>query len=116
VVLAGEGLETVLSVRQVLPSLPVQAALSAANLAALILPPGVARLYIAVDDDPAGRRAASALAARAAALGVEVLPIRPRRPDFNDDLTCLGPARLARRIRAQVRPEDWARFSRPPAR
>lgn len=39
VLVAGEGIETMLSVRQILPTLPMAAALSANHLAALILPP-----------------------------------------------------------------------------
>ena len=58
---AGEGLETVLSVRAVLPRVPVLAGLSANHLAALELPCGVQRLYIARDGDAAGTRAAERL-------------------------------------------------------
>ncbi len=43
-----------LSQRMVLPTLPAIAALSAGNLGALLLPPGLCRLYIAEDADPAG--------------------------------------------------------------
>ena len=58
---AGEGLETVLSVRAVLPRVPMLAGLSADHLAALELPSGVQRLYIARDGDAAGTRAAERL-------------------------------------------------------
>ena len=54
VMAAGEGIETVLSLRTALPDLPVQAALSAAHLAAILLPDGLGRLYILRDRDPAG--------------------------------------------------------------
>ena len=64
---AGEGLETVLSVRAVLPRVPVLAGLSADHLAALELPSGVQRLYIARDGDAAGTRAAERLRTRAEA-------------------------------------------------
>ena len=62
VVAAGEGLETMLSLRCVLPAMPMIAALSATHLAALVLPPGLRRLYVARDDDRSGRRAAEMLA------------------------------------------------------
>lgn len=44
VMAAGEGIETVLSLRTALPTLPMVAALSSAHLAALILPTGLQRL------------------------------------------------------------------------
>ena len=52
VLAAGEGIETMLSLRSVLPTLPMAAALSANHLAALLLPPTLHRLYIARDNDP----------------------------------------------------------------
>jgi hypothetical protein len=51
VLAAGEGLETMLSLRVVLPALPIVAALSATHLAAFVPPPGLRRLYIARDND-----------------------------------------------------------------
>ena len=54
VMAAGEGIETMLSLRSVLPTLPMVAALSANHLAALLFPPTLRRLYVARDDDPAG--------------------------------------------------------------
>src|SRR3954453_13665750 len=66
----GEGLETVLSLRAVLPRVPMLAGRSANHLAALELPRGVQRLYIARDGDAAGTRAAERLRARAKAVGI----------------------------------------------
>jgi hypothetical protein len=66
VLLAGEGIETVLSFKTVMPAMPMVAALSASHLAALVLPPGLEHLYIACDADPAGRRACEHLTERAA--------------------------------------------------
>ncbi|MBV8972409.1 MAG: toprim domain-containing protein, partial [Sphingomonadaceae bacterium] len=74
---AGEGVETILSLRQVATNLPVVAALSAAHLAALILPPTLKRLYIVEDADSAGRNGADQLAARADTAGIEALRLRP---------------------------------------
>ena len=62
---AGEGIETMLSLAQVLPGLPGVAALSANHLAALALPPTLRRLYIARDNDPAGDHATQTLTERA---------------------------------------------------
>ena len=114
VMAAGEGLETVLSVRQVLPSIPAAAALSANHLAALVLPTTLRRLYIAEDADPAGRGATLALAERTQAQGIEALTLRPVLGDFNDDLCTLGPDALAAGVRVQLAAEDVARFWRPP--
>uniref|UniRef100_UPI0025EAA16C DUF7146 domain-containing protein n=1 Tax=Xanthobacter sp. TaxID=35809 RepID=UPI0025EAA16C len=71
VMAAGEGIETILSVRTALPSLPIVAALSAAHLAAIAFPPGLRRLYIVRDNDPAGDRARDSLIARAGSAGIE---------------------------------------------
>ena len=86
----GEGIETMLSVSQAAPGLPVWAALSSGHLGAVLLPKGLQRLYIAVDRDPAGHRAAERLSARAAELGVRVIVLEPRLGDFNDDLRADG--------------------------
>jgi hypothetical protein len=110
VMAAGEGLETLLSLRVVLPAMPMVAALSSAHLAALILPAGLRRLYIARDNDRAGHRAAEALGIRANADGIEDLVLTPRADDFNTDLCGLGPEALAASLRAQLMPEDVARF------
>jgi len=109
--LVGEGVETVLSPLQVLPALPAAAALSAANLGALALPASLRRLYIAVDDDPAGRAAAERLRARAQARAIAVICLMPQLADFNDDLLQLSRARFGRRLRALLKPEDWTRFA-----
>ena len=90
VLAAGEGLETMLSLRVVLPALPIVAALSATHLAAFVPPSGLRRLYIARDNDRVGRRAAEMLGARADADGIEALVLTPHWDDFNTDLTTLG--------------------------
>ena len=107
---AGEGIETVLSLRQVAPSLPNVAALSAAHLAALILPSTCKRLYIVEDADPAGRNGADQLASRAEAAGVEALRLRPTLSDLNEDLVRLGPDALTGELRTQFAPEDVSSF------
>jgi hypothetical protein len=114
---AGEGLETMLSLRLVLPALPIVAALSATHLAAFVPPTGLRRLYIARDNDRVGRRAAEILGARAHADSIEALVLTPHWDDFNTDLTTLGPEALAASLRVQLTPEDVTRFmavNRPP--
>jgi hypothetical protein len=110
VLAAGEGLETMLSLRVVLPALPIVAALSATHLAAFVPPSGLRRLYIARDNDRVGRRAAEMLSARADAEGIEALLLTPHWDDFNTDLTALGREALAESLRVQLTPEDVARF------
>ena len=110
VIAAGEGLETMMSLRMVMPELPMIAGLSANHLAAVLLPPALERLYIAVDADPAGRHGMERLSRRARQVGIEVLTLVPQRGDFNDDLRHFGRVVLARGIRDQLVPEDAARF------
>lgn len=110
VLAAGEGIETTLSLRCVMPTLPIIAALSANHLAALLLPTGLRRLYIARDNDPAGRQAAETLAERAHAAGVVTLPLIPALGDFNDDLRQLGRSALADGVRVQIDRADAERF------
>jgi hypothetical protein len=82
------------------------AALSASHLAALALPPSLERLYIACDADRAGRRACERLTERARAGGAVVLPLHPRRGDFNDDFRTDGPEALNAALRAQMARDD----------
>jgi hypothetical protein len=110
VLAAGEGIETLLSLRCVLPAMPMAAALSAAHLAALRLPDTVRRLYIARDSDPAGESAAATLTERAEAAGIEAITLSPTLADFNEDLRLLGAAALQAAIRVQLAPRDVARF------
>jgi len=116
VMAAGEGIETVLSLRNTLPFLPLAAALSAGHLAALLFPPGLRRLYLIRDNDPAGHRAAEKLMARAQAAGIEALVLAPTRGDWNDDLREFGPGAVATALRIQLAPEDVTRFWREPGR
>lgn len=102
IVLAGEGVETVLSLRRVFPALPMIAALSAAHLGALDLPPGTQRLLIARDRDPAGCSAAGRLRTRAEAQGIRVIDLVPVDEDFNVDLARFGSEGLRRRVLRQT--------------
>ena len=70
VMAAGEGIETMLSLRCVLPTMPMVAALSAAHLAAILFPISLRRLYMTRDDDPAGDGAMATLLDRAMEAGI----------------------------------------------
>lgn len=112
VMAAGEGIETMLSLRCALPAMPMAAALSANHLAALLLPPALRRLYIARDADAAGDLALTALTERAEAAGIEVLALSPRRGDFNEDLRAFRLGALRRTLRVQLASQDVVRFMR----
>ena len=107
---AGEGIETSLSLRGILPTMPMAAALSATHLAAILFPPTLRRLYIARDADAAGDGAVATLTVRARETGIEAIALSPRLGDFNDDLRLLGLDALRAAIRVQLAPEDVARF------
>ena len=115
VMAAGEGIETVLSLRCVMPNVPMVAALSAAHLAAILFPVTLRRLYIVRDNDAAGDGAAASLIDRANAVGIEAIILSPTLEDFNEDLRRLGVDALRAAIRAQIAPEDVARFLKLPA-
>ena len=107
---AGEGIETILSLRCVMPAMPMAAALSAAHLAAILFPVSLRRLYIARDDDPAGDGAMATLADRAMGAGIEAIALSPQLGDFNEDLRTLGIATLRAALRIQLAPQDVTRF------
>lgn len=113
VLAAGEGIETVLSVRNLLPRMPMLAAGSASHLAAILLPPGLRRLYILRDRDPAGRAACDRLSERAVSLGIATVVLSPRLEDFNEDLRRSGPEPLRTLLRHQLAPDDISRFLTP---
>jgi len=110
VMAAGEGIETMLSLRCILPTMPMVAALSAAHLAAILFPDTLRRLYIARDDDPAGDGAMATLIDRAQEAGIEAITLSPALGDFNEDLRLLGVDALRAALRVQIAPQDVARF------
>ncbi|MCG0996355.1 toprim domain-containing protein [Acetobacter indonesiensis] len=115
VLAAGEGIETVLSLREVMPDLPLAACLSSAHLAAMAFPPTLRRLYVLRDDDPAGDHAVTTLVARTQEVGIECLVLSPRLADFNDDLRYLGRGAMRAILHPQLAPQDVARFLQPVA-
>lgn len=107
-VAAGEGLETMLSLRMAIPRLPVIAALSANHLAALAPPSGIERIYIAADADEAGRIATHVLAERAHEQGIETVPLHFRQGDANEDLRALGLQDFRTHLQGQLAHNDAA--------
>jgi hypothetical protein len=115
VLAAGEGVETMLSLKSVLPRLPVVAALSASHLAALLLPPLLRRLYVAADNDAAGRHAATRLTERACDAQIETHLLLPRTDDWNTDVRTFASRMILDVLAAQLADADAARFLRPTA-
>jgi hypothetical protein len=115
---AGEGIETVLALKSVLPALPMIAALSANHLAALDLSPtpgsgprqALRRLYVARDNDAAGLKAMTRLHERGIAAGIEIRELVPVYGDFNVDLCRLGPEGMRAYLADQLVPSDRTRF------
>jgi Toprim domain len=119
ILVAGEGVETMLALKSVLPSLPVIAGLSANHLAALDLPPApgsgpgqasLLRLYVARDNDAPGLRAAQRLRERGIAAGIEIRELVPVHGDFNLDLCRLGAGIMRALVADQLVPSDRTRF------
>ncbi len=113
VIVAGEGIETMLSLRCIVPTLSMAAALSANHLAAMLLSPSLRRLYIARDADAAGDAVQATLAQRAGPAGIEAIALSPRLGDFNEDLHVFGLEPLRAALRIQLAPEDVDRFLLP---
>lgn len=109
VMAAGEGIETMLSLRSALPGLPCIAALSANHLAALELPDGLRHLYVARDGDAAGMKASQRLTALAVAEGIKVQLLIPVHGDFNEDLRAFELPTLRRQLFMQLAPDDVGR-------
>ena len=112
VLAAGEGIETMLSLRCALPAMPMAAALSASHLAAFQFPSTLRRLYIVRDADVAGDTAVGVLTERAEAAGIEALVLSPRLGDLNEDLQAFGSGAVRATVRNQLAREDAVRFMR----
>ena len=110
VMAAGEGIETMLSLRCIIPSVAMVAALSAAHLGAILFPIALRRLYIVRDDDRAGDGAVAALLDRTQSAGIEAMVLSPQCGDFNEDLRNFDITALRAALRIQLAPEDMVRF------
>lgn len=98
----GEGVETILSLRDLLPGWPLAACLSAGALAAFTPSVSICRLVIAHDNGAAGLRAAHRLAARMRQEGCKVTLIRPTLSDANADRRQIGVEFLRERVAAAL--------------
>jgi hypothetical protein len=110
VMAAGEGIETMLSLRCVMADMPMVAALSAAHLRAILFPATLHRLYVVRDNDLAGDGAVAGLLDRAQSAGIEAMVLSPQCGDFNEDLRNFDINALRVALRIQLAPDDVARF------
>ena len=106
VLVVGEGVETMLSIKTALPHMPVDAALTAQHLSMYVPPERVRSLWIARDAGRPGENAARELERRMKSErpDLDVRHLKPRRDDFNTRLRQMGPRRLARRLRELMGP------------
>lgn len=93
----GEGVETVLSLRDLLPDWPLAACLSAGALAAFTPGANICRLIVAHDNGAAGLRAARRLVARMRDEGRDAIMFRPILSDANADRRQTGVEFLRKR-------------------
>ena len=96
--LAGKGIETVLSLVTAVPRILAAATLSAGSHGALKPSQDLALLVIAHDKDVEGGNAANRLQRRCVERGIPSIVIVPERSDFNDDLVAVGADTLAARL------------------
>jgi hypothetical protein len=104
VMAAGEGIETMLSLRCVMPTMPLAAALSAAHLAAILFPPTLRRLYVVRVNDLAWVGAMAGLFDRARTAWIDAIALSPHGDDFNGDLRRFGIDGLRATLRVQLAP------------
>ena len=96
--LAGEGIETVLSLVTAVPGIHATAALSTGSLGDFEAPQDLALLVIARDKDVEGGHAANHLKRRCMKRGIPSIVTVPEHSDFNDDLIAFGEETLAPRF------------------
>lgn len=99
---AGEGLENILSVGTALPEFDLASCLTANHLGVFELPPSIKRLWIARDNDKAGEAAALRLRKRAEENNIQCFDLVPRLEDFNADLQKWGVQSLADQLLAKM--------------
>jgi len=98
ILIVGEGVETILSLKTARPDLAMAAALSANHLAAFIPPSHIKHLITARDNDEPGEKAVKILAERACMGVITCHDFVSYGKDFNDDLKQFGKSCLADRL------------------
>lgn len=100
--IAGEGMENVLSVGTALPEFDLASCLTANHLGVFDPPKSTKRLWIARDNDKAGEAAAVRLRKRAGELNILCFDLVPRLEDFNADLQKWGTKTLSDYLLAEM--------------
>ena len=96
--IVGEGLENTLSVGTALPEFDLASCLTATHLGLFIPPPWIKRIWIARDNDEAGRNASMRMRNQLESLGIACGDLVPKMGDFNDDLQAFGKDALRRSL------------------
>ena len=96
--IVGEGLENTLSIGTALPEFDLASCLTATHLGLFIPSPGIQRIWIARDNDDAGRNASIRLRNQLEYLGISCGYLVPELGDFNDDLRTFGRDALRRSL------------------
>lgn len=96
--IVGEGLENTLSVGTALPEFDLASCLTATHLGLFIPPPGIKRIWVARDNDEAGRNASMKLRNHLESLGIACGDLVSSMDDFNDDLRAFGKDALRRSL------------------
>jgi hypothetical protein len=96
--IVGEGLENTLSVGTALPEFDLASCLTVPHLGLFIPPPGIQRIWIARDNDEAGRNASMRLRNQLESLGIACGDLVSSMDDFNDDLRAFGKDALRRSL------------------
>ena len=96
--IVGEGLENTLSVGTALPEFDLASCLTATHLGLFIPPSDIQRIWIARDNDEAGRNASTRLRNQLESHGITCGDLVPHLGDFNDDLRALGKDALRRSL------------------
>ena len=96
--IVGEGLENTLSVGTALPEFDLASCLTATHLGLFNPPPEIKRIWIARDNDEAGRNASKRLRNQLESFGIACGDLVPEMDDFNDDLRAFGSDELRRSL------------------
>lgn len=96
--IVGEGLENTLSVATALPEFDFASCLTATHLGLFIPPPGIKCIWIARDNDEAGRNASTRLRNQLESRCISCGELVPHLGDFNDDLQAFGKDALRRSL------------------
>lgn len=102
----GEGLETMLSLKSVMPAMPMAAATSANHLGLIEIPASVERLYIAHDNDAPGHAAAEHLCWRFLDAPLDIRLIGASVDDWNTVLVRHGMSFTRYQVARLLHPED----------